>query len=480
MLRVAQASVALVPPVGTPTSSRTGAGIEEVLGPLETVVTVFDGDGPATCLITSSMAIQATDVSHLLRGTAAGALGIPFEHVLVMSSHNHCTPSLQLEAHRAGCSAEDAPSPDNFTTLGHELAGLIERACHDLRSQLQPVTVHWAVGHERRITYNRKGRRADGTTLFMREEDRRLYGRDYRGDIDDDASVIGFINSDGDPVGFITSFTGHPVTAYHPERMVAFGEWPQLATDHLSERFGGALVGFMQGCCGDVNSKRMLSGDVELSHRFGRHLAATFIKAAERMTPSERSDFDLCLDVARVPFAALPKVHRLERELEEIVEFIARANAGDDDALHCVGLNFPRALSPKYRAKLAEGIRPWTEWALHVQRVGEATDLPRHVEMPMAALRIGDVGVVGMPCEPFLGIGRQIKADCSLPLAIPCGYMNESYGYVPDGPNCGDSEYMSAYYRYTRFWPPYRRPAGDVLAACGRRMLKRLARRSWT
>ena len=40
-----------------------------------------------------------------------------------------------------------------------------------------------AVGRERRISYNRKGRRADGTTYFMREEDRLLLGRDFCGDI---------------------------------------------------------------------------------------------------------------------------------------------------------------------------------------------------------------------------------------------------------------------------------------------------------
>ena len=37
------------------------------------------------------------------------------------------------------------------------------------------------------------------------------------------------------------------------------------------------------------------------------------------------------------------------------------------------------------------------------------------------------------------------------------------YGYLPDGPNTGDREYMSAFYRYTKFRPPYRKPAGDVL-----------------
>jgi hypothetical protein len=46
---------------------------------------------------------------------------------------------------------------------------------------------------------------------------------------------------------------------------------------------------------------------------------------------------------------------------------------------------------------------------------------------------------------------------------------------VPDAPNTGDREYQSAFYRYTRFCPPFRKPAGDRLATAAVRMLKRLA-----
>jgi hypothetical protein len=37
----------------------------------------------------------------------------------------------------------------------------------------------------------------------------------------------------GQTIAALTQFTGHPVTAYHPERPVVFGEWPQVACDAL-------------------------------------------------------------------------------------------------------------------------------------------------------------------------------------------------------------------------------------------------------
>ena len=53
-------------------------------------------------------------------------------------------------------------------------------AARALPDRLEPVSVWRALGHEKRISYNRKGRRADGCTFFMREEDRTLYGRAER------------------------------------------------------------------------------------------------------------------------------------------------------------------------------------------------------------------------------------------------------------------------------------------------------------
>ena len=70
--------------------------------------------------------------------------------------------------------------------FGRALLRQLEEAARKLRDRLEPVTVAWALGRERRISYNRTGRRADGSTC-MRDEDRVLLGADFNGDIDDEA-----------------------------------------------------------------------------------------------------------------------------------------------------------------------------------------------------------------------------------------------------------------------------------------------------
>jgi hypothetical protein len=254
---------------------------------------------------------------------------------------------------------------------------------------------------------------------------------------------------------------------YHPEKLVASGDWPQIACRALAKKLRGAPVSFLQGCAGDVNSKHMFSASVALSKRYGAWLGATYCGALRKLRQSGRDGYDFEAPRVGVPLGGVPTAAALEREVEEILGFIRRAKANDDDTQSCVGLNFPRAMSPAYRGKLVEYILPWSRWALRVRRRGAEKKLPRELPLDVYVLRLGDVAIVGMPTEPFMGIGRLIRDGSPFPLTIPCGYVNQAIGfvgYIPDAANTGDREYMSAFHRYTRFLPPFRRPAGDVLA----------------
>jgi hypothetical protein len=301
----------------------------------------------------------------------------------------------------------------------------------------------------------------------MREEDRDLLGVDFKGDVDEQAPLVVFKNVAGEVVTALTHFTAHPCTCYHPEKPVVFGDWPQVACDLVAEGLSPErriAVSFLQGCAGDVNSKGMLRGDVELSKKYGSMLAESYLAVVPELRRSERDGLDYAVERVGVPLLPLPEVAVLKAEVAEMEDFIRRAMAGDEDTLLCVGQNFPVALSPAYRAKLVEMILPWNVWALEQHEQGRADEVMKTLEVDIQVLRLGDVAIVGMPFEPFQGIGRQIREGCPLPLALPCGYTNVSHGYLTDGPNTGDGEYMSANYRYSKFRPPYAKPAGDVLA----------------
>ena len=480
LLRAAALEFGITPKPDAATASRTGARAERVVGPLKTTVMLLDDGATRLCLVTTHFGgTTRVNVCDLFRKTIASDLQLPVSHVLVLTSHNHS--SVSFSANRVAIyEAQAAGVPEaRLLPIGQEFLDELRSHAKRLPDRLQPVTVWWAEGRENRITYNRKGRRADGSTYFMREEDRVLVGEDFCGDVDTQAPVVVFKNEAGHVVAALTQFTGHPVTSYHPERPVVFGGWPQVACDLLARRFDQretTPVGFLQGCAGDVNSKEMFCGGVERATQFGQMLGQSYVDALAKLRPSRRDGLDFAIEKVNVPLAPLPSAEVLTAELKEMDDFIRRATSGDEETLSCVGLNFPRALTPAYRARLVELIQPWNQWALELHEQGRADSAAEHLEMEIAVLRIGDVGIVGMPCEPFQGIGRQIRRRCPLPIGIPCGYLNATYGYITDGANTGDREYMSASYRYTKFRPPLEKPAGDVMAERAVEVLSRFAK----
>lgn len=475
-MEAASASFLISEKVGAQSVNTTCAPIAGVFGSLRTTVTLLRNGDEQVCLITPHV---VTHTHRLYRGfqrLVRREIGLSEDRVLVMGSHNHTTCRLSDEVQGANWGMASRSGPPPLTDTGKRYFDKLGRTLRKLPRKMQPVKISWAVGREGRISYNRKGRRADGSTYFMREEDRFKVGRDFRGDIDEEAPVVCLKNLDGTINTFITHFNAHPVTAYHPEHCYIFGEYPQVAgemlANHYRRRNPNLEVAFVQGCAGDINSKGMFSCNVAMARRFGRMLGRTYIEASKKLRRSKSEDLSLTRTVAEVPCRRLPGLKALKKELADINDFIRRGDQGDEDTRSCVGMNFPKRLNPPFRAATVRIVRRWSQWAIRMHESGRLDQVPRHLEMEVCVLRLGDVAIIGLPGEPFIGIGRQIRAGSPAPLTIPCGYTNVSYGYVPDGQNVGDREYMSAFYRYTK-WPPYRKPGGDVLARCAVKELKK-------
>jgi hypothetical protein len=391
--------------------------------------------------------------------------------ILIFDSHNHSGVNLleQDDYDYNHYQMVDEEFPEvKLTSVGDLFVTSLLENVRALPGQLQPVKVLWTQGQEGRITYNRKGRRADGSTYYMREEDRRLIGNDYNGDIDQEVPVVVFQGQDGNPVAAVMQFTGHPVTSYHPESPVIFGDYPTVATDRLGKALdygtGPIPVAFLQGCAGDISSKEMLYGSIERATEFGEMLGQSAIDALAKLKPSVRDGMDYVVRKVYIPLAPLPDKTILQAEIDEMEDFMSRADAGDEDTLTCVGLNFPRAFSPKYRGALLKDPMKWSKWALSMYKYNQEHTVMRTIDLSVYVLRVGDVAIIGMPFEPFQGMGRQIRTKSPYPLTIPCGYVNGTHGYITDSANTGDGEYMSAFYRYTTYRPPLAKPAGDVVA----------------
>jgi hypothetical protein len=450
-------------------AGKNGTYIESVESPIQFVL-AYLSDSPETSpeegmlIISGHITGMGWYAINTMRNALNKKTGVKKNNIILFSSHNHCAPELEVKKSNVWQVGREYVPENELSDIGKNFMEKITNAADGLIEDAQTVGIRYAVGSERGITYNRKGYRADGTSYFIREEDRKLLGEDYSGEIDPDAEIILFENNYQKVIGGLVHFTGHPVTSYHPEKFTVYGEWPQDAAELVSKVFNEAPIGFLQGCCGDINSKEFLSGRTDISKHYGDKLGKSFLAAlshSRRMLPEE-TRFKKIEGTAEIPFTDLPDEQFLINELNEIDDFIARAESGDENTRGCVGLNFPAALSPSYRGLLVKTIRPWTIWALEQKKKGRT--ISRSLKIPVLSVKLGDVLLAGYPCEAFSGVGKLLKQISPIKPAIPCCYMNSSYGYIPDSGNVGGKEYMSSFYRYTRFWPPFNKPGGDVLA----------------
>jgi len=56
---------------------------------------------------------------------------------------------------------------------------------------------------------------------------------------------------------------------------------------------------------------------------------------------------------------------------------------------------------------------------------------PDSFNMPLTGVAIGNVALIGIPGEPFTGIGRGLKEAKGWDLVLPCCLTNGSEGYFP-------------------------------------------------
>ncbi|MEX2565478.1 MAG: hypothetical protein WD431_06020, partial [Cyclobacteriaceae bacterium] len=251
-LEMAAYTFSIQPKVGTPSGhSRTGNKIEEVHGDLKNTLLLFRQGDNKLCLFTSPLGVERGALHDFCVNELAKKLDMPKEAIVTNSSHNHTIPFPDV---RDVGMPEKGGSDYLSWELGREFIREFSRAADEISSRLTTVSVEWGVAEENRITYNRKGVRLDGSTYFMREEDRlNLKGEGYHGLIDPDAAIVVFKDEEAKAVAAISFFTGHPVAAYSPEKMISYGQFPQVASEILSSYLGGIPVAFVQGCGGNIN-----------------------------------------------------------------------------------------------------------------------------------------------------------------------------------------------------------------------------------
>ncbi|MFP4499722.1 MAG: neutral/alkaline non-lysosomal ceramidase N-terminal domain-containing protein [Candidatus Hydrogenedentota bacterium] len=334
--------------------------------------------------------------------------GIAPAHMLMSSVHTHSGPS-----------ARQRPSLtpyDDLTEYQQFVADRIVDGVQCAINNLEPAQVGWGSGEEPDQVFNRRWHMDDPSLMVSpygdQDQVRMNPPRGHEalvkpaGPTDPEIVFLTVRSVDGRPIALLANYSLHyvggvPRGHISADYFAVFADRIQelLDADRLDPPFVGILS---NGTSGDINNinfrePRPKREPYEQIHRVANSVAGEvyraiqtvayhdYVKLGGRMTA-------LSLDVRKPDEATREWAHDILEKPEDEVDRKARIYANRALALH---------------------------------------ESPDQVDIWVQALRIGEVGIAGIPFEVFAETGLRIKEESPLPVAFTISFANGGYGYLP-------------------------------------------------
>lgn len=421
-LRAGVARAVTTPPVGI-THAHWGAqthtraeGVD--LDLWATALVLADGE-IEVAIVDADLGGFPNDLAAAIRGRIADLTGIPADHVRLSASHTH-----------SGGNLSPAWFPDGGEMIPGYLASLADKivgAVWEARQRLRPARIAAGVGHSA-VAMDRR--------LWHPEQGRTILGRNRAGFADHTMPVARIDDEAEQPIAVLVNYACHPTIMAHRNSLIT-PDFPGVLRRTVEANVGGLCL-FFQGATGDRHSKESFSSRREDYHHVGKLLGLEAAKVAlgletlpkvERLVEVMESGAELGLYVDEpgpepdgtlrvatrtiaLPLAELPSRDEAEAAYERATAAVAEAQArGDAAAIRSAG----------YQAKRA-GMRRGM-----AQTYGDASA----AMVVLQAMRIGSLGLVAMPGEPFAEIGVEVRRRSPFAATMFSGYSNGQFAYIP-------------------------------------------------
>jgi hypothetical protein len=410
---VGYAQVDITPPLGGSMPGyfhdRLSTG---VLDPLLAKVLVLRQRETTLAIVACDLiGLEAPEVQKI-RAAIGDRTGIPADHILVHSTHTHTGAAL----------------PDRFTSDAEELSpdfhiGQVNREWLDNLPTRIATCVAEAVAKCAPQTSIRLATGTQDKVAFIRRylmRDGSIRTNPGRGN-PDIVRPVGTI----DPKIRILCFEPAKVLlvnyALHLDCIGGTqhsADFPYHLTEAIRESMGAEWnVVFLNGCCGNINHIDVKNvgqkSGYEESRRIGRELAGATVQALKTSEFLEIDSLDARTRVVGCKLREIPPEVRDQaaREIQEGVDF-AKKN-----------FNEPHVAAAYVLSRTRDRTHP----------------------AEVMAMRIGPVGLVGLPAEVFVEISKQIQTSSPLDPTLVCELANGCMGYVPHYVGYAEGGYEANY-----------------------------------
>jgi neutral ceramidase len=423
-VRAGVARIDITPPIGINMVGyyiREGAsnGVERPL--LATALVLEAGSEKIAILSCDVIFIQNPHAAEI-RARIAAAIGTKADRVIISCSHTHCGPSLP------GFVSQDEQQTKLQWEYLQNLKNLLLGVATAANADLQAARLDSGSGASR-IGINRREKDETGKVFLGEVPD---------GPMDTEVGVVRVDDPDGRPIAVLYNYGCHTVTM-GPKCLKLSPDFVGPCREVIEEATGAKSL-FLQGAAGNINPATgigMREDDSENMTRLGLTLGSEvlrvmmeirtyekrgprqFLASLAKMSqypyvPVESMDATIAVrsEQMGLPMLALPSIgdaRRMQQERHARVEAARREGKG------------PGMLTV---------LRHFADWSDKLCRTIEAGDPNPTIPFEVTALRIGDTGMMVLPCEPLAELSLAVKAASPLPRTLFLGYANGCIGYL--------------------------------------------------
>ncbi len=380
---------------------------EGVLDELEANAIAFEKDGvKAVMMCVDHLGLNQKILSKA-RKAVAEATGLAIENVFVSATHTHTGPEAALEHEEK-----------NIVEYTEYLSKKIVDAAVLALADLKDAKMGFGVGHAPNVAFVRRFRMKDGsikTNPGVNNPDI----VEPIGNVDERVNVIRFDRVGAETV-VVVNFGNHPDVVGGSK---ISADWPGLVRSTVEKCIDNTKCVFFNGAQGDVNHVNvhptggylndmfMDFDDVARGYEHSKYIARVVtggvLQAYDKV---EYTDVDSikCINRPISVASAMPTAE----ELPEAYKIKALHEAGKDDEIPFEGMMLTTVVAEALRmVRLENG--------------------PESFDMLLSGIKIGPVAFVGIPGEPFNGIGLAIKDTEGFGLILPVCAANGYEGYFP-------------------------------------------------
>ncbi len=344
--------------------------------------------------------------------------GLKEESIFINATHTHTGPSLDIFDNDRFAGGEDLSSLDiDKLNADISLAKIVDCAEFALQD-MKPARMGFALTKAENIGFNRRYLMKDGSTQTNPGVNNPDIVKSI-GLLDERLNVVRFEREDGSNI-VIGNYGDHPDTIGGNK---ISGDWPALTRTVFEKAIDNTKCVFLNGAQGDINHIKInpvggeyngLENDfdnVPRGYAHAKHMAN--VVAGAMMQVYEKVEFVSADSVSfKVKTVNVPTNMPKKEDMKQAYYIKEMHEAGRDAEL-------------PYKGMLL------TTFVAEALRMVRLENGPEFNPMNLSAVSIGNIVLIGIPGEPFTGIGMGLKEAEGWDMIMPCCLTNGSYGYFP-------------------------------------------------